>query len=135
MNKEAQLFRSLVLLGNSIYDLMLANGDSNVVGSDGKPNKYIINEILKWLQSRYPDKNDFPELLIQKTLQYLENENLLTPEGDYKYEEGDDYYSDSHIINTNESSYGDKYLGKSFRDRGSYGSLPLYDDYSEDSDS
>ena len=40
-----------------------------------------------------------------------------------------------HLINTNENKYGDKHFGTSFRDNGPFGSLPLYDDYSEESDS
>jgi hypothetical protein len=135
MNKEAQIFRSLVLLGKSIYDLMQAKGHSNAIGSRGKPYVYIINEITEWLHTRYPDKSDFPELLIHETLHYLIRQNLLTDKDDYYSGENDEYYSDIHIINTNENSYGDKYLGTSFRDRGSFGSLPIYDDYSEDSES
>jgi|MTBAKSStandDraft_2_1061841.scaffolds.fasta_scaffold02798_4 hypothetical protein len=134
MNKETEIFRSLVLLGKSIYDLMQANGHSNAIGRCGKPHGYVINKITEWLHTRYPDKSDFPKLLIQETLHYLIRQNLLTEEDDYYMDEGDEYYSDSHIINTNENSYGDKYFGTSFRDRGSFGSLPFYDDYSEDSD-
>ena len=129
---DKKILRELVLLGRSLHNLVEANGNCCIVDRHGKPHDYVVNEVFNWLKKIYPKQTDFPEKIIFQTLEYLVTQNLLTIDGETS--QGEDYYSDLYLINTNEKKYADKHLGTSFRDNGSFGSLPLYDDYSEESD-
>lgn len=132
MKSDTKILRSLVLLGLSLHELMKINGDCHIVDLHGKAHDYVVNEVLGWLQKRYPTQENFSEEVIHKTIKYLITQNLLTNEDEFAQTEN--YHSDLYIINTNEKKYADKHIGTSFRDNGSFGSLPLYDDYSEESD-
>lgn len=139
--KRKKIFRSLVILGSELRELLEMNGHDSLCDENTKLHNYLTDKIIDWLKNNQTGRNtiyseiEINELVI-KILEYIIHNNLLARDTDFNGKHyATDYYSDLYLINTNENEYGDKHLGTSFRDNGSFGSLPLYDDYSEESDS
>ncbi|MFH7326659.1 hypothetical protein [Desulfurivibrio sp. C05AmB] len=138
---KAKFYRSLVVLGGSLREIIEMNEHSSPFDEKGELHNYIREFIDSWLNEKYKDycqKLSYVERkkLIDNIFEYILAEHLLLRDSDIKEKQHDyDYYSDLYLINTNENKYGGKYLGTSFRDNGPFGSLPLYDDYSEESES
>lgn len=137
---ETKTYRSLVLLGSSLRELIEMNGSTSLCDEHGKLLDYINDKIAKWVKENYPDRkhilseNEIARL-VNEILEYIITEDLLARDIEVNRNQCNaDYYSDLYLINTNENEYGDKHSGISFRDNGSFGSLPLYDDYSEESE-
>jgi len=125
------------LLGENIQELIEENGDSWITDDNRKLHPYVMDEIDRWLSKRYPQKNDFHSIRIKEILGYLVREGMISslPDDSISSDSNCNNYELLYEINTNEKSYGDKHLGTSFPDGGTFGSLPLYDDYSEDGES
>jgi len=138
---EIEIFRSLVLLGINLRDLVEMNGDSSLFDRNGKLLSYIRENVIFWVTQQSPNQkkilseNELDEL-VYKVIDYITSNGLMARDIEVNENHIEkEYYSDLHLINTNENKYGDKHFGTSFRDNGPFGSLPLYDDYSEESDS
>lgn len=139
--KEKELYRSLVILGCNLRELIEINGHSSIYNKEGGLFDYLSERIIYWLEERYLNMvNSYSGekiyKLVNEIMNFIIRKGLLARDTrGLKVGDAVDYYSDLHLINTNEKEYGDKYFGISFRENGSFGSLPLYDDYSEESDS
>jgi len=137
---ETKIYRSLVILGTDLRALIEMNGNTSVCDEHGKLHEYIAEKIAKWVKENYRDRkyilteNEISRL-VNEIIKYIITEKLLVRDIEVSGHQCDlDNYSDLYMINTNENEYGDKHSGTAFRDNGSFGSLPLYDDYSEESE-
>lgn len=101
----------------------------------------VLGEIGSLLNSSFSERKQYVssahiDLLAHRVLIYLITHKLISRNP--RFEEAVREFESSsprHDQLGHETSDGGKYLGILVRDAGSFGSLPLYDDYSEEGDS
>ena len=138
MNMRQKRFRSFVLLGRDLRDLIEMHDDDFILDQNELPHDYIFSHIFSWLKKENPEitthSKEKTNIIIHEIIEYIIAEYLLSRDPIIKDASSDTSY-DLHTINTNENLDGGKHIGTSFRDNGAFGSLPLYDDYSEEGES
>lgn len=133
------LERKIALLGQEIRELIEQNDHQFICDEDRLIYDYVWEHVKHWIAKNYPKHSEYSgddiDKLVLSIIEHIVRERFLLRDSDFERIEYGNYRTSSlDEINTNETQDAGRDYAKSFRDNGQFGSYPIHDDYSEESD-